>query len=307
MKKVTFILFILSTYFIKVYSQDVKCNVTVNSKQVAQVEQSIFEALQKGIFEFVNNTSWTTHQYKEHEKIEMNIFINVIEQIKDGSGQAVADKYKGTITVQARRPVFGTTFYTQLFNYQDDKFEFTYQPFQQFFYAENTSMSNLTAVIAFYVYYCIGLDYDSFSPNGGEEYMIKAQNIVNQSQNLAESGWKSGDANSRFFLVTDYLNPAFKPLRELYYGYHRNGFDVMTTNLDQGRNETFNQLKNLDKIWNQRPNAFLLQVFFSAKRNEILDMLKATPVANKQEVINVLKKVDPSQGSKYDEANKEPS
>jgi hypothetical protein len=161
-------------------------------------------------------------------------------------------------------------------------------------------MSNLTAVIAFYCYMMIGLDYDSFSPNGGDKYLGKALNIVNMSQNLPEPGWKASETSNRYYMINDYMNPAFKPLRDLIYNYHRLGYDVMSSDLPGGKKVVFDALKSLDKIWSQRPNAFLLQIFFSTKRNEIMDMLKESKATEKVELIPILKKVDPSQSSKYD-------
>ncbi len=305
MKRCFFLISICMGLGWQLYSQELKCNVTVNSNQIAQVDRSIFDALQKGIYEFMYNTQWTDEIYQDYEKIECGIFINVTEQEKDNAGQIVADRYKGTITINARRPVYNTSYYTTIFNYQDNDFTFQYIPFQQFYYSENTSMSNLTAVLAFYAYYIIALDHETFSLEGGEKYMVKAQNIVNMSQNLADRGWKANEGNSnRYWLVYDYLSPAFKPLRTLMYNYHRKGFDVMQQNLDEGRAQVIESLKTLEKIWTQRPNAFLLQVFFSTKRNEILSMLKETPLNIKADLIPILKKVDPSQASKYDEVNK---
>jgi hypothetical protein len=298
MKK--FFLILIGLAALQLEAQELKCNVTVNSTQVSQVDQDIFTALQKGIYEFVNNTVWTEEVFAQQEKIEAAIFVNIQDQVKDGQGQAIADQYKGTITVQSRRRVYNSTFDCQLLNYQDNNFTFSYIPFQQFYYSDNTSMSNLTAVIAFYVYMIIGYDYDSFSLNGGDKYFNKALNIVNMSQNLAEPGWKANEAANRYYMVNDYLNPAFKPLRDLMYNYHRLGFDVMSTDLPGGRKAVFDAIKSLDKIWNQRPNAYLLQIFFSTKRNEIMDILKATKAVDKVDVIPVLKKCDPSQSSKYD-------
>lgn len=286
-------------------AQELKCSVKVNSNQIAQVDRSIFDALEKGIFEFMNNTAWTDEVFQETEKIECGIFINVTEQLKDNAGQVIADQYRGTITVQSRRPVYGTSYYTTVFNYQDQDFTFSYIPFQQFYYSENASLANLTAVLAFYAYYIIALDYETFSSKGGEKYLVKAQQVINNSQNLADAGWKAFEGNAnRYYLVYDYLNPAFAPLRDLMYNYHRLGFDVMQSNLDAGRGKVIESLKNLEKIWNQRPNAFLLQIFFSTKRNEIIEMLKETPLNVKADLLPILKKVDPAHGSKYDELNK---
>lgn len=306
MKRITYIILFSFCMVSFAKAQEIKCNVTVNGNQVPQVDPDIFTALEKGIFEFVNNTAWTDDVFAQHEKIEAAIFINVTEQVKDGQGTLVADQYKGTITVQSRRRVFNTTYDCQMLNYQDNNFSFTYIPFQQFYYSENTSMSNLTAVIAFYCYLMIGLDYDSFSLNGGDKYLGKAQNIVNQSQNLPEPGWKANEVSNRYYMINDYLNPAFKPLRDLMYDYHRKGYDAFSSDLTNGRKVVINSLKTLDKIWSQRPNAFLLQIFFSTKRNEIMDMLKETKAVDKAELLPILKKVDPSQASKYDQLATDP-
>jgi hypothetical protein len=305
MKKIFIVIIICISFTFQLFSQELKCNVTVNSNQIAQVEKSIFDALEKGIFEFVNNTKWTDEVYKDHEKIECGIFINLTEQEKDNSGQVVADRYKGTITINARRPVFNSTFNSTIFNFQDNDFTFQYIPFQQFYYSENSTMSNLTAIIAFYANYIIALDHETFSLEGGEKYMTKAQNIVNMSQNIGDRGWKASEGNAnRYWLVNDYLNPAFRPLRELMYNYHFKGFDVLQSDVEKGRTQMIESLKSLDKVWTQRPNAFLLQIFFSAKRNEIISMLKETPVNIKADLIPILKKVDPAHGSKYEELNK---
>lgn len=303
MKKIAFILLGIITSFQFANSQELRCEVTVNSNQVAQVNRSIFDALEKGVFEFMNNTKWTDDNFDEKERIECGIFINVTEQLKDGSGKVVSDQYKATILVQSRRPVYNTALNCQMLNYMDQDFEFTYVPFQPFNYSESSSMSNLTAVLAFYAQMIIGMDYDSFELNGGEKALNKALQIVNNSQSLAERGWQAMQGNeNRYWMINDYLNSAFVDYRAMLYEYHRLGFDVMQKNLPEGRQAAINALKSVDKIWMQRPNAFLLKVFYSTKRNEIINMLKSAPANDKVEIIPILKKTDPSQGSMYDAA-----
>ncbi len=302
MKQILAFTFIfLSFHFIQ--AQELRCEVTVNSNQVAQVNRSVFDALEKGIFEFMNNTKWTDDDFDEKERIECGIFINVTEQLKDGSGKVIADQYRATILVQSRRPVYNTGLNCQMMNYLDQDFDFSYVPFQPFNYSESSSMSNLTAVLAFYAQMIVGIDYDSFELNGGEKYLNKALQIVNNSQSLGERGWQAMQGNeNRYWMVNDYLNSAFVDYRSMIYEYHRLGFDVMQKSLPEGRIAAITALKNLDKLWTQRPNSFLLKVFYSAKRTEIINMLKSAPVNDKAELIPILKKTDPSQGSMYDAA-----
>lgn len=288
-----------------IFAQELRCEVTINSNQIAQVEKSIFEAMQKGILELMNNTRWTDDNYKEEEKIKCRVFINVTEQEKDGSGQPIADRYKGTILIQSFRPVFNTNQESTILNYQDENFTFSYIPFQQMFYSQNSVQSNLTQVLAFYAMIIIGLDRDTYSEKGGDQYLTEAQQIVNNAQSLADYGWKSNEGTrNRYWMINDYLNSAFEPLRLLMYEYHRKGLDVWYPRLEEGRTQIATSLKTLDQVWTQRPNAFILAVFMTAKRNEIVDLFKPAPPNAKADLVPVLKKVDPSYASKYDDMNR---
>lgn len=297
-------LFFLCTSIL-LQSQELRCEVKVNTNQIAQADQSIFEGFETGVREFMNNTKWTDEDYEEFEKIQCQIFINVTNQEKSATGQLVPNSYSGTLTIIAQRRIYNSAFDSPLLNHQDKAFAFTYLPNQAFFFSENASQSNLTSVLAFYAYLIIGLDKDAMAPKGGDAELLKAQAVVNNSQNLGEPGWRSSENNNnRYWIINDYLNQAFSPLRELMYDYHRLGMDVLVSDFKTGRQACLKALEKLDKIWDQRPNAFLLQVFYNAKRQEILNVLKNTPAAEKTTLIPILKKTDPAQGSKYDEAAK---
>lgn len=294
-----FIIYIsLSVFYTGLSAQELRCEVTVNSAQIAQVDRSIFDALQKSVFEFMNNSRWTDDMYLEEEKIRCQIFINVSEQIS-------TDRYRGTITVQSFRPVYNSSQDALMLNYQDNDFEFGYVPFQQLFWSQGSAQGNLTQVLAFYALYIVALDKESFSLKGGEDVMIEAQNVISAAQNLPEPGWKAGEGlRNRYWMVYDYLSPAFDPLRELMYNYHRMGYDMLYSDMEKGRTQVATSLKTLDQVWTQRPNSFLMQVFFAAKRNEIIDLFRPAPSNAKADLIPILKKIDPAHGSKYDDLNK---
>jgi len=283
------------------HAQELRCKVTVNSNQIPQVDRSIFDALETGITEFMNSTNWTSDVYEEFEKIECQIFINVTEQEKDPSGKLVADAYRGTITIIAQRRIYETTYDSPLLNHQDQDFTFSYIPYQQFLWAENSAQANLTSVLGFYAYLIIGLDMDSFSPEGGTDILNKALNVINNSQNLGDRGWRAMEGKqNRYWIINDYLNSAFKALREIYYAYHRQGLDIMLGDEKKGREGVIAAIKRLEEVWDQRPNAFLLQIFFNAKRNEILQFMGSLTPPERMELVPVLKKVDPAQGSRYE-------
>ena len=58
-------------------------------------------------------------------------------------------------------------------------------------FSENTFEGNLTSILDFYAYLIIAIDFDSFSPRGGEPYYKKAQDIVYRAQSSGESGWRA--------------------------------------------------------------------------------------------------------------------
>jgi hypothetical protein len=302
-KKLLNILFSLLWVFSgSLFSQELRCKVVVNSNQIAQVDRSVFDALQTGLTEFMNNTKWTDDSYEEYEKIECQIFINVTAQEKDNADKVIPDRYRGAVTIIAQRRVYNSTYDSPLLNHLDDDFTFQYIPFQQLLFSDNAALSNLTSVFAFYAYMIIGLDMDTFAPEGGTDVLNKALNVVNNAQTIADRGWQPTQGNSnRYWMVNDYLNAAFKPLRSLMYTYHREGFDQMDLDMTKARAKALESLKQLQAVWNQRPNSFLLQLFFNAKRNEILALLRTSDPAEKATMLPVLKKVDPAQSAKYDE------
>ena len=154
--------------------QELNCNVQVNSSQVQGSDKSIFDAMQKTIFEFMNSRKWTNNVFKNTERIECTIMINITEQ-------ASTNEFKATIQVQSRRPIYGTSYYSTTLNHIDKEFEFTFNEFDPLVYSENTFESNLTSVLAYYANVILAYDYDSFSLNGGTRYFQKAQSIVNNN------------------------------------------------------------------------------------------------------------------------------
>ncbi|MCO6500291.1 MAG: DUF4835 family protein, partial [Vicingus serpentipes] len=288
-KNASILILILSVFFtFSVKAQELNCSVTVNSTQIIGSDKSIFDVLEKAVFEFVNNRKWTANVYDPDERIEASILINITEQIATGN-------FKATIQVQSRRPVYGTSYNSTLLNLLDKEFDFQFNEFDPLTYSETSFINNLTSVISYYVYIILAFDYDSFSLGGGTPYLDKALTIVNNSQSASEPGWKAfeGDKN-RYWLVQDLLRDNYAPYREALYKYHRLGFDVMTQDTPKGRAEVLNSLKLLENIYTLKPGAFILQIFFNAKINEIISLFKEATTQEKAEVITLINKIDPA-------------
>ena len=275
-------------------SQELNCNIQINSSQIQGSDKSVFEAMQKAIFEFINNRKWTNNVYKNAERIECSIMINITEQVS-------TNHFKGTIQIQSRRPVYGTSYNTTLFNHLDKDFEFKFNEFDPLEYSETSYLSNLTSVLSYYAHIILAMDYDSFSMKGGTKYLQKAQTIVNNAQGAQEAGWKAfeGDRN-RYWLVENLLHQNYSPLRECMYKYHRLGFDTMSKNVPNGRAMVFSSLQALEKVYERKPGSFSLQIFFNAKSSEIVDIFIEGTTAEKADITNLLTKIDANNLAKYD-------
>jgi hypothetical protein len=275
--------------------QELACQVQILTSQLqGSTNKQIFTQMETAVFEFMNNRKWTNENYAPNEKIECSVFIN----LKETTG---ADEYSGTIQITSRRPVFKSSYYSQNVNIEDDKFQFRFQQFSQLEFNVNTFQNNLTSVLAYYAYVIIATDADSFAPLGGTQYWQKAQEIVNNAQNTPEPGWRSSEAGNRnrYWLVENALHPTFKGIRDCLYEYSRNGLDRMHESQDEARSTILKSLNLLIPVAQNRPASFNMQVFFNAKRDELINIFRGGLPEEKSKVIETLMTVDPAGTTKY--------
>jgi hypothetical protein len=294
MKYRLILFFVLFTFSDLLDAQELNCTVKVLSPAIQGTERSVFETLETAVKEFMNNTRWTNDNYKQDEKIECNITINVTKRIS-------VDEFEANIIVQSRRPVYKSSYNTNLINYQDNDFTFKYTPFQPFEFNENTFINNLTSTLGYYAFIFIGLDYDTFSPEGGTPYYQKAQTIVNNAQNVPDKGWKAFEGSkNRYWLAENLANANFKGVRSCLYNYHRMGLDMMTNDVEIARKNIADALEGLLKVHNMQMGSFLMQVFFLAKADEVVNIFSIATPELKSKLVPVLNTIDPGNVTKYE-------
>jgi len=276
-----------------VSAQELNCQVQVLSQQISGTDKRVFDALQTAIFEFLNNKKWTTETFKTEERIDCSILINITERVS-------TDEFKATLQVQARRPVYKSSYNSPLLNYIDNDIQFKYIENQALDFTENTYTSELTSILAFYSNLIIGMDYDTFSMNGGTTYLQKALSVVNSAQNASGKGWKAFDGDkNRYWIINNMLDASFVPMRECMYTYHRKGLDEMVNNKESGRATILESIENLKKVHEAKPLSFSLQVFFNAKSDEIINIFSGAFADEKPKALNVLTEIDPTNSNKY--------
>jgi len=288
---------VLSVLNIK--AQELNCQVSIITDarlEVTSVEKEIFDQLKQTIYDMMNTTQWTKDKFKVEERINCNIQLQINSIPTPGT-------YSGSMQIQSSRPSFNSSYNTTVFNFQDDDITFSYSRNSVLIYAPNQFRDNLTSVLAFYAYFIIGMDYDSFSLKGGTPYFNEAQSIVSNAQSSGVAGWKSNEAGkrNRFYLVDNVLHQLFEPLRECNYEYHRNGIDKLYDDKVAGRKAIFDALTKLNKVVATRPNSINLLNFVQAKQVELKNLYADADVKDKNEIVNLLKRLDPANASKYQE------
>ena len=292
MRKISlFLLVCLLTSLVN--AQELLCTVRVNSSQVQTSDRKVFQTMQTSIHEFVNNTKWTSVNIENEERIECSISINISKKISN-------DEFEGSIQIQSTRPIYGTSYKSTLFNFRDNNFRFKYLEYQSLEFSETTHMSNLTSVLAFYINIILGLDFTTFSEEGGNEYFNIAQRIVNNAQNAAEAGWKAFESDkNRYWIAHNLLDSRYEDYHMCMYRYHRTGLDILAEEPEDARYEITEALESLKSIYRENASAFILTLFFDAKADEIVKIYSEAFPNEQARIIKTLVEIDPAHSSKY--------
>jgi Domain of unknown function (DUF4835) len=275
----------------------------ITSKVSTTVDRKIFQTLQTGLTNFLNNRKWSNDVFQPAEKIQCS-FLLTIEEAQAGN------IYKGKLTVQAARPVYNTTYDSPILNFIDDDVTFKYVEFQPIEFNENRIqgndplVANLTAVLAYYANIIVGLDYASFNLRGGDPFFQKAWNIVNNAPESGNQidGWKSFESlRNRYWLAENLNNSRFAMLHDAVYSYYRSGMDIFYENEEAGRSGILNALNFLSNLSRDNPNSMILQVFFQGKSNELVKVFSKAGPDVKTRAREVLTKLDLTNATAYKE------
>jgi hypothetical protein len=274
-------------------AQELNCQIQISTQQISGTDKRVFDNMKTAIFEFMNNTKWTNETFKNNERIDCSILLNITER-------PAVDDFSATLQIQSRRPVFGSSYNSVLLNLMDNDIHFKYSETQPLQFYENSYQSNLTSILAFYAYMVIGLDYDSFALNGGTPYFQKALATCTNAQAGDEKGWKAFDGDqNRYWLINNMLDAPFVSLRECMYNYHRKGMDVMSQDKEAGRAIILQSILSLEKVHNIKPLSYSLKVFFNGKNDEIINIFSAAKPEEKTSLLPVLMRIDPTHSNMY--------
>lgn len=278
---------------------ELNCEVEVNSEKITSGSKDIFIELKEKVTEYMNTTKWTNAVFGNNEKINCKLMFT-ISSWDDASGQM-----KGDLQIQSQRPVYNSSYTTALINFRDTKVDFTFDTGQQLVYSEMDMEDNLTAILNFWAFMIIAMDFDSFELNGGTPYYEKAEQVVRLAQSTSETGWKAFEDNTnRNAVLSAYTDKQTAPIRQMLYDYHRMGLDQMAVTVDKGRSAITHTLENLAKIYDVAPMSVCLTMFKDAKLDELINIYSKANMTEKETVYEMLYQVYPSETNRLDQIKK---
>lgn len=290
----------LMVSYLPAQAQEINAVVTVQTPKLQLVDPRTFRVLENDLREFINGRKWTDDSFKPEERVQCSFLITIMEELS-------TSRFKAQITVQSNRPVYNSSYNTVLFNFQDKSLEFEYVESQAIDFNENTYLNELSAVVGYYVYLILGMDYDSFSPQGGTPYFMRAQQIINSAQNKSpDKSWvPQGVTRNRYWTIENLLSNKFKNYRQATYTYHRLGLDEMYADPNAARTAIANAIAMVEKARADNPTSILSEIFVNAKGDEIVSIFadKQVPPPDKMKAYNSMMALDAANKSTYDKIN----
>ena len=286
---------------------EIRWTLNMNTDQIRQTDKRIFQALEKDLVQFLNGQTWTDDRFSEDERIEATLFLTIAEKFEksakgDGVEVPIPNQYSATIAIQSLRPVYGTAEQTPVLNIQDKFVDFSYRQGEGVQYSEQSYLSDLGSILAFYSYMILGFDYDTFSQLGGQEYFDQAQELYNRlPTEVADTrGWKAdARGRNRYALLENVTSGRMLPLRRGYYTYHRLGLDRMAEDVAAARSSVTLAIEDAQKANQAYPGTQYVQTFVDAKRDEIVEIYKGATAVEQNTVISAMSRVDPSKSATY--------
>ena len=288
------ILFVIAAGTVSLRAQELNCTVEFNTDQINGSNKSVFETLSGAVTEYMNTTKFSNAQIAANERLECRMFFT----IKDYTDGVMS----GDLQVQLTRPVYNSTYTTTLINFKDTKIDFAYQEGEPLVFSENSMESQITAILNFYAYLFLAVDFDSFSRHGGQPFYDLLAQIVQMAQSSGEAGWKAfEDTKNRSAVLSALTDQSTQGIRDLLYEYHRTGLDEMSVSPDKGRANITATLSNIETVYKANPMSVALSMFKDAKLDELVNIYSKAPASEREKVYDMLSPVYPTETRQLDE------
>lgn len=276
------------------FAQELNCNVIINTQGADITDRRVFDDMKKSFTDFMNLRRWSNDQYNNDERIACNMVVTITKVPSIG-------QFEATVQIQSARPIYGTNYESVLMNYVDKDWAFSYTEGQNMDFNEANFNSNLTSLLGFYALIIIGMDADTYALGGGKEFYQRALNVMNNGLQGGIKGWQAFEnTQNRYWLLENLTNQAFGTFRECLYKYHRLGLDQMAQKKETMPPVVIDVLNKIKVIKQQKPISVLLNMWFDAKGDEIINIFKQAQPQEKQAAFALLSELDPTKNEDYE-------
>lgn len=295
MKKIILIVICFLIISLKLFSQEIIANVTVNTETLPVEHREYISYFKTAVEEYINQNRWTEYNWK-YNKIPLNFQVF----FKSLSG---TNKYSVQVAINATRDIYNSDKNSPLFRTMDNSWDFNFDKNQVFNFNPEI-FEPLTGFLNYYIYLVLGLYFDTYQAMGGSKYFTKAANIANLgAANPYNIGWIRGtNVYSRQEFINEFFDEKYQKFRKNIFEYHYNGLDIQK----EKPLAPFEKLKGfISVIEDIRQKVFLksliLKTFFDTKYLEICDILINQ---SDKSYFDILKKLDPSHITNYEDSKR---
>src|SRR5690606_6857521 len=123
------------------FSQELNCNLVVNARLTGNENQQVFKTLENQLTEFINNTKWTDKTFSPQERINCSMTITI--------SNYNVEAFLESIYVQFSRHIYGSSYTSPLYNFNDNEITCKNIEFQNLLYSTTQTQWNLVSVLAF--------------------------------------------------------------------------------------------------------------------------------------------------------------
>ncbi len=285
-------------------AQELNCRVQVIlNANTTSINKAVFTNMEKSISEFMNLRKWTDENYAPHQKINCYLTINITDAGKENA-------YTAEFTIQSERPVFNSTYTSPLLRHKDPGIPFEYIENQPIDYADNNFISNLSATLAFYAYYIIASENETFSGKGGQSLLEKCNNICNMvPANLSVAGspakgWQASQAmdisgqQTRVGIILAMIGNSNDKFRNAVFKYHIDGIDLLEGNSKQALDNIEMSLKEIYDIPSKH---YIHKHFILTKADELANLFAKESVIRRKKIAEMVSGIEPNISGKINQ------
>ncbi|MBV6473780.1 MAG: hypothetical protein JPMHGGIA_02075 [Saprospiraceae bacterium] len=277
--------------------QELDATVRVIAPNLGLSDKSIVSQLERNVKDFLNNQQWTQDVYEPEEKIKCNF--QIVISADRGDNNLLVD-----LSVQSSRPVYHSNYDSPVLNISDKGIPVQFDPYKNLENSRETYYDNLSAVLTFYAYLIIALDYDSYSLEGGETYLQLLNTMLNglpSNVRASDDAWSpaSDKRNNRYFIIENLTNPRMKLFRRAFYEYHRQGLDLFAENAERARATLTSAIGDIGTSNANYPDTYFIKIFGFTKQQEIIEIYKQGTPEEKKQVREIMTRLDPANSSQY--------